>query len=80
MQGNVLEAKTGFSKLLRLFKPKRERTIALARNGNPAAIMPTYPEAPVSKRTGIAKGQFQDPEGFDAYDEKITALLTGGDL
>ena len=49
-------------------------------NGKPVAIMMLYPEAPVSKRIGIAKGKFHDPEDFDAYDEEIATLLTGGDL
>ena len=80
MQVNVLEAKTEFSKLLRLLETKRESTITIARNGKPVAIMTLYPETPVSKRIGIAKGKFHDPEDFDAYDEEIATLLTGGDL
>ena len=80
MQVNILEANTEFSKLLRLLETKQESTITIARNGKPVAIMTLYPEAPVSKRIGIAKGKFHDPEDFDAYDEEIAALLTGGDL
>ena len=80
MQVNVLEAKTDFSKLLRLLETRRESAITIARNGKPVAIMTLYPEAPVSKRIGIAKGKFHDPKDFDAYDEEIAAMLTGGDL
>jgi antitoxin (DNA-binding transcriptional repressor) of toxin-antitoxin stability system len=80
MQVNVLEAKTDFSKLLRLLETKRESAITIARNGKPVAIMTLYPEQPVSKRIGIAKGKFHDPEDFDTYDDEIAAMLTGGDL
>ena len=80
MHVNVLEAKTDFSKLLRLLETRRESAITIARNGKSVAIMTLYPEAPVSKRIGIAKGKFHDPEDFDAYDEEIAAMLTGGDL
>jgi len=80
MQVNVLEAKTDFSKLLRLLETKRESAITIARNGKPVAIMTLYPEQPVSKRIGIAKGKFHDPEDFDTYDDEIAAMLMGGDL
>lgn len=80
MQVNVLEAKTDFSKLLRLLETKRESTITIARNGKPVAVMTLYPESSVSKRLGIAKGKFCDPEDFDAYDAEIEDLLTGGGL
>ena len=80
MQVNVLEAKTDFSKLLRLLETKRESAITIARNGRPVAIMTLYPETPVSKRIGIAKGKFHDPGEFDSYDEEVAATLTGGDL
>ena len=79
MQVNVHEAKTDFSKLLRLLETKRVSTITIARNGKPVAIMTLCPEIPVSKRIGIAKGKFHDPEDFDAYDGEIEALLTGND-
>ena len=80
MQVNVLEAKTEFSKLLRLLETKRVSTITIARNGKPVALMTLYPETPVSKRIGVAKGKFHDPEDFDTYDEENASLLTGGNL
>ncbi len=78
MQVNVLEAKTDFSKLLRLLETKREESITVARNGKPVAVITLYQEKPVSQRIGIAKGKFHDPEDFDKYDEEIADLLTGG--
>ena len=78
MQVNVLEAKTDFSKLLRLLETKREESITVARNGKPVAVITLYQEKPVSQRIGIAKVKFHDPEYFDKYDEEIADLLNGG--
>jgi len=80
MQVNVFEAKTDFSKLIRLVESRREEFITVARNGKPVAKIVPYENAPVSKRIGIAKGKFHDPEDFDAYDDEIAAMLTGGVL
>lgn len=80
MQVNVLEAKTEFSKLIRLLESRREESITVARNGKPVVLMTLYPEKPVSNRIGIAKGKFDDPEDFDKYDDEIAELLMGGDL
>lgn len=80
MQVNVLEAKTDFSKLLRLLETKREESITVARNGKPIAVITLYQEKPASQRIGVAKGKFHDPEDFDRYDDEIAALFTGGDL
>lgn len=80
MQVNVLEAKTEFSKLIRLLETKRETSITVARNGKPVVIMTLYPETPTSNRIGIAKGKFNDPENFDSYDDEIAELFTGGSL
>ena len=80
MQVNVFEAKTDFSKLIRLVELRREEFITIARNGKPVAKIVPFENAPVSKRIGIAKGKFHDPEDFDAYDDEIAAMLTGGSL
>ena len=42
--------------------------------------MTLYPEQPVSKRFGIAKGKFHDPEEFDVYDDEIAEMLVGSAL
>ena len=80
MQVNVFEAKTDFSKLIRLVELRREEFITIARNGKPVAKIVPFENAPVSKRIGIAKGKFHDPEDFDAYDDEVAAMLTGGSL
>ena len=80
MQVNILEAKTDFSRLIRLLETKREKSIVVAKNGKPVAIMTLYPEKPVSKRIGITKGRFNDPVKFEEYDEEIASMMTGGSL
>ena len=80
MQINVLEAKTEFSKLIRLLETKREQSITVARNGKPVVIMTLYPEQPASGRIGAAKNRFHDPVEWEKYDEEIAASLTGGSL
>ena len=80
MQVNVLEAKTDFSKLIRLVESRREESITIARNGKPVARIVPYESAPVSRRIGIAKGKFEVPDDFDAGNEEIAAMLMEGGL
>jgi len=80
MQVNVLEAKTDFSKLIRLLETKKEDYITVARNGKPVVKITLINEVPVSKRIGIAKGKFTVKGDFDADNGMIADMLTGGGL
>ena len=80
LQVNILEAKTDFSKLIRLLETKREDSITVARNGKPVARITLINETPVSKRIGVAKGKFTVNGDFDADDQEIADMLTGGTL
>ena len=80
MQVGVFEAKTDFSRLIRLVESKREESITIARNGRPVAKIVPYDNAPVSKRIGVAKGKFEVPDDFDAGNEEIAAMLMGGEV
>lgn len=80
LQVNVLEAKTDFSKLIRLLESKREDYITVARNGKPVVKITLINETPVSKRIGVRKGQFTMNGDFDADNQAIADLLTGGKL
>ena len=80
MQVGVFEAKTDFSRLIRLVESKREESITVARNGRPVAKIVPYDNAPVSKRIGVAKGKFEVPDDFDAGNEEIAAMLMEGEL
>ena len=80
MQVNILEAKTDFSKLIRLLETKREDYITVARNGKPVAKITLINETPVSKRIGVGKGKFAIKGNFDADNREIADMLTGGAL
>ena len=80
MQVNILEAKTELSKLIRLIETNREDEIRVARNGTPVVKMTAIEKKPVSNRIGIAKGKFTMPDDFDADNDYIADLFTGGDL
>ena len=79
-QVNILEAKTEFSKLIRMLETKKEDYITIARNGKPVVIMRLINETPVSNRIGIAKGKFTIHGDFDADNEEIADILSGGAL
>ena len=80
IQVNVLEAKTDFSKLIRLIETNREDEIRVARNGKPVVNITAIEKKPVSRRIGVAEGKFTMPDDFDADNEYIANLFTGGSL
>ena len=47
MQVNILEAKTGLSKLIKLIETGKEDHIIIARYGKPVVKMTVYNDAPV---------------------------------
>ena len=80
MQINVADAKRDSSKLIRLLETQKEESITVARNGKPIIRMTYIIDTPVSKRIGIAKGKFKAPDDFDADNNEIYNMLTGGSL
>ena len=80
IQVNILEAKTDFSKIIRLLETKREGYITVARNGKPVVKITLINETPVSKRIGVGKGKFSVKGDFDADNSEIADMLTGGAL
>lgn len=80
MQVDILEAKTDFSKLIRILESKREESITVARNGKPIVKMVLIDETPVSKRIGNVRGKFVINGDFDADNEAISELLCGGTI
>ena len=80
MQVNILEAKTDFSRLIRILESGRENAITVARNGKPVAKITLVDELPVSRRIGVAKGKFKAPDDFDAAGEEAAAMLMEGAL
>ena len=80
MQVNVLQAKTDFSKLIRLVESGSEEYITIARNGKPVARIIPETKPAISRRIGIAKGKFKAPADFDANNDEAVALLMEGRL
>jgi len=80
IQVNILQAKTDFSRLIRLLETKKEDAITVARNGKPVVKITLIEEVPVSKRIGAGKGRFTVRGDFDADDGEIADLLSGGSL
>ena len=80
MQVNVLEAKTEFSRLIRVLESGREKVITVARNGKPVVKITLVDQPAVSRRIGIAKGKFKAPDDFDANNEEAAAMLMEGIL
>ena len=80
IQVNILEAKTEFSKLIRLLESKKEDVITVARNGKPIAKITLLDETPVENRIGVAKGKFKIKGDFDRDNQEIAQLLSGGSL
>ena len=78
MQVSILEAKTDFSRLIRLLETKKEDFILVTRNGRPVVRISRIDEPPVSKRIGIAKGKFTIKGDFDADHDEIAGWMTEG--
>ena len=75
---NMLEAKTKLSKLVEAVETGKEAEIVIARNGRPVArLVPLAPPSnDVSKRLGIAEGQFGDwtREMADEWDRELKQM------
>ncbi len=80
LQVNVLEAKTDFSRLIRLLESGKEDYITVARNGKPVVRITLIQETPVSKRIGVRKGKFGVSGDFDEDNEESAGMLTEGAL
>jgi len=76
LQVNVLEAKTDFSRLIRLLESGREDAITVARNGKPVVRMTLIDQGPTSRRIGVARGKFAVKGDFDEDNAEIAALFT----
>lgn len=76
-QVNMLEAKTDLSKLVRMLETKQEDVVYLARNGTAVVQMTLIPKKSSGSRIGIAKGAFEVPSDFDAWDDEIADMFEG---
>lgn len=72
---NILEAKTDFSKLVRLIETGKEDSIIVARYGKPIVKMTLFDEVPVENRIGIAQGKLKYPDDIDEFNEEIAEMF-----
>ncbi len=73
---NMLDAKTNLSRLVEAVESGDESEILIARNGKPVARL-TAVKRDVSKRIGVAEGEFEVPDDIDRYNHEIEALFDG---
>ena len=52
-----------------------ERLYIITRRGEPIAKLVDYYQDPYAKKIGIAEGQFEVPDDFDADNEEIAKLF-----
>lgn len=74
---SLFDAKTHLSRLIDQIVTGAESEIVISRNGKPVArVLPI--QADVSKRIGVAKGEFEVPDDIDAHNAEVAALFLGG--
>ena len=74
---NMLDAKTNLSRLVEAVESGDETEILIARNGKPVARL-TAVKRDVSKRIGVAEGEFEVPDDIDRYNDEIAELFSVG--
>lgn len=74
---SLFDAKTNLSRLIEQIVTGVEDEIVISRNGKPVArVVPI--RADVSRRIGLAKGEFKVPDDIDAHNAEVAALFFGG--
>jgi prevent-host-death family protein len=76
---NMLEAKSNLSRLVDAVERGQESEIIIARNGRPAARLVAVTARPVTRRIGVAKGQFTVPDTIDDDEAVIAELFSRAD-
>ncbi|MDD2800798.1 MAG: type II toxin-antitoxin system prevent-host-death family antitoxin [Methylococcales bacterium] len=75
---NLFQAKTHLSKLIDQIASGEESEFVISRNGKPVARMvPIAQQDDVSRRIGIAQGEFSIPENIDGSNQDVADLFYG---
>ena len=75
---NLFHVKTHLSKLVDQIATGEESEFIISRNGKPVArILPIAAKQDISRRIGLAEGEFTVPESIDTVNETITELFYG---
>lgn len=74
---NLFQAKTHLSKLIDQIASGEESEFVISRNGKPVARMVPIAQPDVSRRIGIAQGEFSIPENIDGSNQDVADLFYG---
>ena len=73
---SLLDATTHLSRLIDQIASGTEDEIVISRNGQPVAcLMPIRRD--VSRRVGLARGEFEVPDDIDRHNAEVAALFLG---
>lgn len=73
---SLFDAKTHLSRLIDQIASGAEEEIVISRNGKPVArVLPI--QADVSRRIGLARGEFEVPDDIDRHNIEVAALFQG---
>ncbi len=74
---SLFDAKTHLSRLIDQIATGAENEIVISRNGKPVArVVPIQED--VSRRIGLARGEFEVPENIDTHNAEVASLFLGG--
>ena len=75
---SLFDAKTHLSRLIDQIATGAENEIVISRNGKPVArVVPIQED--VSRRIGLARGEFVVPENIDTHNAEVASLFLGGE-
>lgn len=73
---SLFDAKTHLSRLIDQIASGAEEEIIISRNGKPVArVLPI--RADVTRRIGLARGEFEVPDDIDRHNAEVAALFQG---
>ena len=72
---SLFDAKTHLSRIIEDLLAGRENRIVISRRGKPVASVTSLAPMDVSKRIGVARGQFEVPDDIDGSNPRIAALF-----
>lgn len=74
---SLFDAKTHLSRLIDRIASGAENEIVISRNGKPVArVVPLAVD--VSRRVGLARGEFEVPDDIDRANAEVAMLFMGG--
>ncbi|MFN3302924.1 MAG: type II toxin-antitoxin system Phd/YefM family antitoxin [Roseateles sp.] len=76
---NMLEAKSGLSRLVDAVESGAEKEIVITRNGRPVAKLVAISARPAGVHIGIAKGLFEVPDDIDGHNAEVARLFGAAD-